>query len=769
MYFYSKVHAPGFIIVLLCLFCHAIYASQPQYQETFLSVRINGEIIADNSILLQQRDMKLLVNVTDLENWRINYQADDPVLFQGQRYILLNNIQGLRYTLDSSTLTLDIDMPVSNFHQTTLFQRPQNLHPQGSAGAFLNYDIRFSIGDKAKAKLNSFWELMLFKPQALGIFRNTLDVQDMSGQAKVTRLETTWSKDLIERKETITLGDSFSRSSVLGRPVQFGGLKWASNFTLDPRLIRYPTGRISGFTEQEGTAEMYVNGSLRNSFELPRGPFDINQLPNFTGDSNIRVIITDPFGREQLINYNFYISTDNLTQGLSEYSYEAGFLRQQFGKESFRYGKAFVSGTHRYGFSDYFTGGAHFELQKDLQGGGFSGVFVKSRFGRISGKALVSHSWAGTGYDLGFSYDYTTSRFNIGFGSEYRSDRFRQLSNFQSRPPPQRIDIVRFGINLNQYGSFGLNYINRERRNGPDTSSISANYRFNVGRASCIINLFQSIEPQPELTVTASLIVPFSLDYIGIAGVSSQDGTVSGSLELQKNRGASELGTSFRMRAETDGDRYRINGGVLTQTRYNRFVLEGQSNDGNNSMRAGVGGSIALLDGDVFFSRPIDRSFAVVDTTGIKDVSIYQENRYVGKTASNGRLLIPSLNAYTVNSLSFEPDDIPFDATVEGEKTQVAPYFRSGTLVEFPITRSISATITLVDKKGKPLPAGTQLRVNSGQGEGQVAAKGRAYLNNLSPGKLKFTADTGMGKCTFNISISNDMEMLPHLGEVVCQ
>ncbi len=333
----------------------------------------------------------------------------------------------------------------------------------------------------------------------------------------------------------------------------------------------------------------------------------------------------------------------------------------------------------------------------------------------------------------------------------------------------QRIDTARLGLSLNRYGSVGLHFQHRKSSGLPTNTSLGGSYRISLGFSSLIINFSQTLAPESASVVSASLVVPFSQDYVAIVGVSRQNDKLSELLEFQKNRNNTDLGNSYRLRAATDHVRHRFEAGMRSQTRYNRFSISGQSNDGVNSLRAGIDSSIAWVGDELFFSRPIERSFAVVETGGIADLSIYSENRFAGKTDVAGQLLIPDLNPYTSNRLRLDPVAIPFDATVEQEKIRIAPYFRSGAVVQFPIIRSLSVTATIVDSRGKALPAGTLLSARNGSGMGRVASAGRAYIEKLSVGNIQFNADTGMGDCSFSITMSDEMGLLPDLGHIICR
>ena len=191
--------------------------------------------------------------------------------------------------------------------------------------------------------------------------------------------------------------------------------------------------------------------------------------------------------------------------------------------------------------------------------------------------------------------------------------------------------------------------------------------------------------------------------------------------------------------------------------------------DENDSARFGVSGGLAIMGGDAFLSRRIDRSFAVVDAGGIEGITVYLENREVGETDSGGRIMVPGLGAYRANQLRLEPSDIPLDATVSSLKVLAVPYFRSGVVVDFPVKLTRSATVTVLDETGAALPGGSVVRSEDGVSEGRIANDGLAYLTDLGVGEIRFIVRVGDRECSFTVEIPEDLGVLPDLGEVECR
>jgi outer membrane usher protein len=141
-------------------------------------------------------------------------------------------------------------------------------------------------------------------------------------------------------------------------------------------------------------------------------------------------------------------------------------------------------------------------------------------------------------------------------------------------------------------------------------------------------------------------------------------------------------------------------------------------------------GAGVAMAGDLFLSNSIYDSFAVVDT-GMPGVTVRHENRAIGKTNDEGRLLVTNLNAYEANRLGIDPTDLPPDVDVPKVREVALPYDRSGVIVPFPLTRPAAASVEFRLVSGAPVPAGAM--VSHAGDSFTVGYDGIAYLRGLEP------------------------------------
>jgi outer membrane usher protein len=153
-----------------------------------------------------------------------------------------------------------------------------------------------------------------------------------------------------------------------------------------------------------------------------------------------------------------------------------------------------------------------------------------------------------------------------------------------------------------------------------------------------------------------------------------------------------------------------------------------QHTQGRATAFAQATGALAVASGGVFASRRIDGAFAVVEA-GAPGVPVLFENRPVGKTGRNGRLLIPDLLPYQVNKVALDTRFLPLDRHVEQQDYAVVPRRGSGATVKLAAARiSNVALVTFVESDGQPLAVGSVGRLEGGSTDFVVGYDGEAYV-----------------------------------------
>jgi len=762
---------PDFLAAVSVLFL-LLYAPPANGQEGFTevvyAVTLNGEQMSDGAILLKDAEGSLFISEEDLKLWRLREPSGMRALHHGKGYFALGAIQGAETTFDSATQTLRINVPPERFEKTTLNRGSiERTAPARGAGGFFNYDFSLTGGGGVRQRLDSLYEVGVFN--SLGAGASSFLGNDAGRSIEFARLESVWTMDYVSKRQTIRLGDSFTRGGSTGRPVRFGGLQWARNFSTDPGFITFPTPAIGGLAQRESVVDVYVNNIKQMSDKVPGGPFELFNVPVVSGKGDVGLVVRDLLGREYIVTEPYYISPALLRKGLSDFSFEAGFERENYGLRSNDYADYLAAGTYRSGLSDRFTSEAHIEVQEGLGMMSLSGVWLNQDLGVFSFGIAQSRDkkedWGSQGL---LGYELAMSRFNIGLGSKLATRTFSQLGG-EVRQPFEYENRGRLGFGLGRLGSVGLTLTQRREFGRESSNIVTGSYHVNVWKGHLNLTAIRTHDSVDTYGLTATYVLPLESRRTIVANSGVQRESSSAGLELQKSLSSSELGYSYRVRADRNGDAEGLQASLTRQGGWNRVQMDFSTLNNEHFYRLGTSGSVGFLDGKLFASRWLYQSFGFVDVADYENVRVYSNNQELGRTNNNGRIFVPDLAPYQMNRLRIEESDLPLDCRIDATEITAVPYYRSGMSMEFPIRPVRGALTTVVTPDDSPLPAGSVIRSPGREGEWFVGLKGEVYLTDLNRGENVFEAHVGDRKCRLVVVAPYDLAGTPNLGKNICR
>ncbi len=544
-------------------------------------------------------------------------------------------------------------------------------------------------------------------------------------------------------------------------------MQWATNFATDPSFVTFPLPAIGGLADQRSVVDVFVDNLRRASGEVPPGPFSFRNIPVVTGAGEVQLTVKDLLGRERVVTQSYYVSSRLLRSGLQDFSFEAGFERKSYGDKSFDYGEALAAGTYRYGLSDSLTAEAHGELQPDRQSLALGGSWLVGRWGVVSGGLGASHD---DEQQLGglaqLAYEYDAQAFNVGVRSRYTSGGFRELGidNGHTR----RVDQLNLGLDLAGAGRLGMLFINEDRRSDSDRRLATATWSRQLGPGTVILSAGQTLAPGHETTVMLTYALPLGGNRSVSAEVRTRDSDALGRLQLRQSRGASDLGLDYRVAVEAGSESRPLDARLGYQTVYGGADLEVEHVDGDNNMRAGVDGSLSLIDGKVAASRRLGAAFGLVEVPGVAGTRVYLDNREVGRTDADGRLLLPDLRPYQANHVRLAVDDLPLDANPSETEVTAVPYAGNGIPVRFEVSRAREATAIVQGPDGRPLPAGLKLLSEDGKASLWVGRNGFAQLSGVGAAPVQVSAEAEGRRIVCTLPAVAEDALIPDLGTLRC-
>ncbi|WP_348632908.1 fimbria/pilus outer membrane usher protein [Mesorhizobium sp. M00.F.Ca.ET.216.01.1.1] len=298
---------------------------------------------------------------------------------------------------------------------------------------------------------------------------------------------------------------------------------------------------------------------------------------------------------------------------------------------------------------------------------------------------------------------------------------------------PRAIDQVTLTIPTPlDFSSFNLSYTHLESAEGQKSQIVGLSYSQQIFKQSSLYaTAFVDLEDRGSFGVFAGVSVPFGDDSTASTGVEQGPDGLNVVADIAKSERLEDGSIGWRART-SEGDTPNRSAAVSYRSPFARFEAGVQQYGKDVRATAQMDGAIAVAGGGVFATNRIDDAFAVVEV-GTPDVDVQFQNRPVGKTNRQGRILVPGLNSYEPNTVSIDPKNLPVDADVPATNEVVMPADRSGVVVKFGVSEAPEAAlVTLVDSSGAPLEAGLKGRVEGSAEEFVIGYDGQAYIRGLN-------------------------------------
>jgi outer membrane usher protein len=695
---------------------------------------------------------------------------------QSESKLDLASLPGVGVHYDESAQKLEITAPPDLVEQdvAVLNARSNRIpQPAASPGVLLNYDFYAARDDHAATNVSLFTELRAFN--TWGVFSNTalartIDLPGIGTQTDSVRLDTTFSHSFVDQALSLRIGDLISGALDWTRATRLGGIQLQRNFALQPDLITFPVPAFYGQANLPSTVDLYINGLKQYSSEVPSGPFQLNTVPIVNGNGQAEVVITDAMGRQRAIAFPFYTTNELLRPGLSDYSLELGFVRKNYGLDSFSYASdpAF-SGTWRRGLNNWLTIETHGEAVSGMAEGGAGAVIAIGGAGVLNASFAVSNDHGTSGRQAELGYDWRNDRFNFSLDSLRTFGDYSDIAAKYSLPPPKRSDRAIAGMILGGAGSIGVSYVALEYPGTARSRYASAYYYKSLGtRVAFNFSANQNLDLSSDRSLFLGLSV--ALDNNVSASLSAQHDRTGNLATLDMSRPVNpDGGLGWHVRAQ-DGSAEH---GGLAEIGYNAQhgqILAGVQNfDGDTLGYADLSGALVFMDRQFFMARRIDDAFAVVSTDGVANVPVLLENRPIGTTNGRGDLLVTPLNAYQRNKLSIDPMKLPVNVDIARVDAEVVPSDRAGTLVKFGIATVRAASVILHGQDGKPVPEGSIATLRgSSASPAIVGYDGMTYLEDLGAHNA-LDVQTPHGRCTVRFDYRPQGQNVPLIGPLTCR
>jgi outer membrane usher protein len=756
---------------LFCLSCFLVSLQSTVLraadQRAIFELKVNEVKMGEVSVLL--RDSDVLVRLKELQAAGLKVLPEDHEIIRGEPFVPLSSLAPqVTFKVDEKDLTLNLIAQASilGFNRFDVqSNRPAGIGYGEDPSGFVNYSL--SLRDFKYSTAFSEAGVTIRNSLLYGAVSRNEDGSFVRGLSNLT----------ISNRENLNrtvLGDRLVTSDVLGGSLVMGGISFFREFSLDPYFVRNPGLNYSGAVATPSTIDVYVNGQLLRRVPLPPGEFELKDLPVPAGVGDTRLVLRDAFGREQEIGSQHYFTSGLLKEGLHEFSYNFGSRRDELATESWGYGAPVFLARHRLGITDSLTGAFRLEASSGVVSGGPSFSFrLPVGEMELAAAASAGEGMPGGAGFVGFSYLGRTVNFGASARIMTAHYATTSLAPFDKRSRLQINTLVGFPI-IPGVG-VTLRYVHESSR--IDRQS----HRFSLATSTRLtdrISLFLTGGVSKQRTGTNSEIftgLGFLFDETtGTVSYQKFDGADTGLMTLQKSL---PIGSGFGYRLQagssTGSKNPSVDNLLQYQGPYGRYEANYTRVNGQDSTLLNTAGGVAIIGGDFFLTRPIQDSFALIKIPGVSGVRGFSNNQEVGFSNSGGNLFVPNLLPYYGNKLGISDKDIPLNYTIDATEKIVAPPFRGGAVVSFPVQRiqRILGQINLDDGVSTTVPAYGQLSLNANGKlfESPIGRQGEFYLENLPAGRYSAKVEHKEGSCTFALNIPESDQSEIKLGTLKCQ
>jgi outer membrane usher protein len=740
--------------------------SQSAPSELIVAVRLNGKIVSDSAQLLQPQTGRFFAPAESFNEWRLVRPAKGAMRVAGNEYLPLNDVPGAICQFDPGRQLLSIAVPASSY-QMTIVSGARHSSGEASAnlGLFVNHDLRFTEVQDSGMGISGVIEAGV--SSNAGIFTNQLAVHGTGDSYSATRLTTQFVSEFPDRVAALTIGDDTSASTPWDRPVNYTGVRWASKFSIQPNVEPYVLPSINGTAAVASTIDIYESNVKIMHADVDSGPFAIQNIPAIGAQGDLSMVVTDVMGRQHVVDQSFIFSTQLLPQGTSAYTYEGGFLRNDFGTRSDDYGPWFFAATDSRGITQQLTWDGHAEILQARQTAGTG----------------LDYGWHGVGVMSGgwaFSNDQVYGQGALWYGIFQRQQRRYAFSanvqattrNFQQlgSTPNQRSTALtsqgQLSFLLSSASSINFGYMNQQNRSLKNFTSANASWNRRVHQTAYLtagVNYLAG-SPRPILA-SVGLVIPVGARRMATVSSNAGGGAAPVAADVTQQVPVG-TGYAYHFHAEA-GPGAQDDARVSYQNNSGQYDIEFNLASGHAAFAMEENSALVFADGHLLTSRPITESFGIVDVPGGAGINVYANNHLVARTNASGVALLPELAAYEDNVVRLDDEGVPISLGLDLEEKTLIPKSRSGVCVKFTAVHLTGALLVLQDANQKSLPAGTEIAVAGSKDTYDVAMNGEVFLPQISyPARVK--AKLTDGECEVVVEKPQSDEPLPRIGPLVC-
>lgn len=741
-------------------------AAAEDIEQLYLDIYINDRLVQE-MYAIERRGGAFYATLQST-SWLPQLNSRTPI---GQP-VNLCQIAQAQCRFERASLRLYIDFPASAFNSQRFSYGYREIPEINRLSATLvNYDAYYASLPSGESYLDLVHQARhsghfgIFETN--GVYRQPLEQNHVNDTkpSEYVRFETSWQYNDEEKMRSYRIGDFVTAPSQVGRQARMAGLQITSDFTLDPAFVSYPFPEFVGEAVLPSAIDIFVNSSRQYSGTVEPGPFIVDSGSALVGLNEATILTRDIRGNLTSRSLIFYFTPNLLREGVSSYSAQLGYLRNDFGIASNGYDNRLTSvADFAYGLNNSNTLAGRVEYNSLVKNLGIEWRASLATYGIFSLAAAYGKSGEQAGFLWKAGYRYTNRKWGVLFEHTQREANYSDLATFANSQVYRSESRANFSYGLDR-GQVGVGYFSIKPLGRPRERLLSVFASRTLGNFNVSLNTSYDFESKGK---SMNLYVSLPLGNRGRASVrhSNTNSSTTNTVATYTSSRGLEQNFNYGVAYGFQSKNYTINTTYRTQF---SELSAGQSRTAIGETTWGrLNGSMVWVDKEFFFTNRITDSFVLVDTDGFADIPVRKENQLIGTTNKNGRLLVAGVNSYNTARFSLDAETLPINTRITSNRASIAAARKIGAKIEFQIGYSNAALVVLTDD-GQPLSLGSRARLNGAADELVIGWDGEIYIENLaSSNTLEITTVSGK-RCYIEFDFEAKSDVIPVLGPFLCK
>ncbi len=212
--------------------------------------------------------------------------------------------------------------------------RNENQQEISPVSAYLNLFSNFDLSSEQNQKTVNLRTEASINVKGLVLQSSASYTGDIGGVAESKNKKwdvknTRFSFDIPQYLQRYQFGEVTSSGVNFQKNYNLLGLKLSKEFYIDPTLQIRPKAGENFILEEDSTVEVHINDRLHQTFYLRKGIYAIEDIGLYAGANNIRIKITDQFGKVTEKTSEQFYDAALLKKGLSHYAFQVGIINKK--------------------------------------------------------------------------------------------------------------------------------------------------------------------------------------------------------------------------------------------------------------------------------------------------------------------------------------------------------------------------------------------------------------------------------------------------------